>query len=271
MQRLLSYCLVILAVLGKLTYSIDQTFVDRPKAIVIGATSGMGRQVAKLLAHDYNVGIAGRRLELLQSLQTEIQTTTYVQQLDVTADDAELTLTQLIETMGGLDLMVISISSYIDTLFVGGRESDRKILDVDLVGFWRMADIAVSHFEQQKSGHLVGISSIDGLRGSAHVPVYSGAKAFIGCYLEGVRNRMIQKNIPISVTEIIPGWVNNETTDFTKVPGTYWVATTEKAAEQIYDAIKAKKKRAYITKRWAIIGGLLAILPDWLYNAIGGI
>ena len=52
-----------------------------------------------------------------------------------------------------------------------------------------MADLAVSIFEEQKHGHLVGVSSIDGIRGNAFCPVYSGAKAFISTYLEGTRNK----------------------------------------------------------------------------------
>ena len=117
---------------------------------------------------------------------------------------------------------------------------------------------------------MVGISSTSGLRGDAKCPVYSGAKAFISRYLEGVRNQMIQKNIPIYVTDIIPGWVEIEAEDVHKIPGAYWVATTQKAAQQICDAIKAKKKKAYITKRWQLIAWLYDITPDFIYNAIGG-
>ena len=92
-----------------------------------------------------------------------------------------------------------------------------------------MAHTAVEFFEKQKSGHLVGISSISGLRGSGYCPVYSGAKAFISRYLEGVRNKMIQNKIPVYVTDIMPGWVDVEHTTFSEIPGTYWVATLEKA------------------------------------------
>jgi short-subunit dehydrogenase len=55
------------------------------------------------------------------------------------------------------------------------------------------------------------------------------------------------------------------------MPGTYWVASTEKAANQIVEAIESKKKVAYITKRWELISLLLKIVPDRVYNAIGGL
>ena len=172
--------------------------------------------------------------------------------------------------MGGLDLIVISVSASNDNQDKSGFEIDKRTIDVDLIGFWIMADTALTFFEKQKSGHLVGISSTSGLRGDARYPVYCGAKAFISRYLEGVRNKMIQAKIPIYVTDIIPGWIEIESVDIHKMPGAYWVATTQKAAQQICNAIKAKKKKAYITKRWQLIAWLYDITPDFIYNAIGG-
>ncbi len=244
----------------------------KDKAIIVGATSGMGRQVAKMLSKNYDVGLVGRRLNLLESLQTEIPTKSYIKQIDVTQTETAIQkLYELIEEMGGLDLIVISISAINDIR--NGKECpdiDKKIIDVDLIGFWTMANAALAFFEKQKSGHLVGISSVSGLKGDALCPVYCGAKAFISRYLEGIRNKMIQNKIPIYVTDIIPGWVEVEAEDINKIPGVYWVATTQKAAEQICDAIKAKKKKAYITKRWQLIAWLYDITPDFIYNAIGG-
>ncbi len=243
----------------------------RDKAIIVGATSGMGRQVAKMLSKDYDVGLIGRRLNLLESLKSEIPTKSYIKQINVTQTETAIQkLFELIEEMGGLDLIVISISAANDNLETKKNfEKDKNTIDVDLIGFWIMADTALSFFEKQKSGHLVGISSTSGLRGDAKCPVYGGAKAFISKYLEGVRNQMIQKNIPIYVTDIIPGWVEIESEDIHKIPGAYWVATTQKAAQQICDAIKAKKKKAYITKRWQLIAWLYDITPDFIYNSIG--
>jgi short-subunit dehydrogenase len=171
--------------------------------------------------------------------------------------------------MGGLNLILISVSCYSEIDDPYSYVNEKKTLDVDLVGFWAMANTALNFFEKQKSGHLVGISSINGLRGSGYCPAYCGSKAFISKYLEGVRNKMIQNKIPIYVTDIIPGWVDVEHTTFSKIAGTYWVAPLEKAAQQIFDAIKHKKKIAYITKRQWFIALLLAFVPDCIFNWIG--
>ena len=256
--------------LGTETTNIKKT----KRAIVIGATSGMGRQVAKLLGNEggYKVGIVGRRQHLLESLQKEISTQTFIKKIDVTRHDLAINqLIELIEEMRGLDLIVISISAFLDKTATNSHELNSKIIDVDVKGFWTMADIAIKFFVYQNYGHLVGISSIDGLRGNAKGPVYSAAKAFVSRYLEGVRNKMIQNKVTVYVTDIIPGWVDNESKKFSGKPGTYWVASTEKAAQEIFEAIQQKKSIAYITKRWKLIAWLMELMPDCIYNAIGGI
>lgn len=252
---------------------------SRKKAIVVGATSGMGRQVAKLIAKDYDIGLVGRRVDLLESLEKEITSQpdfkgkTYLKQIDITKTDlARQQLTQLIREMGGLDLMFISVSAWCDVDFSKGFEVNEKLLEVDAKVFYAVADIAIQYFIAQKSGHLVGISPIDALRGNAACPVYSGVKAFVSTYLEGIRNYVIQNGFKnIIVTEILPGYISTERIDFSKVMGAYWGSNTQEAAKQIYQAIKDKNKVAYITKRWAIIAGLLKIMPDWFYNAISGL
>ena len=244
------------------------------KAIVVGASSGMGRQVAKLIANDgYEVGLVARRLPFLKSLQKEIPTKTYIKQIDVSEHETAMTLiSELIEEMGGLDLIVITVSSFMDIMDDSEEaldlnwKSNKKTIDVDLAGFLAIATVAIAIFEKQKSGHLVGFSSIDGLRGNPLCPVYCGAKAFISTYMEGIRNKMLRNKIPVTVTEIIPGWVDNEKYKPSESPDTYWVESTKKAAQEIYNAIKSKKKKAYISARWRLIAWSLALAPDWLYN-----
>lgn len=248
---------------------IDKNYLINKKAIVIGATSGMGRQVAKLLAQKgCIVGLVGRRKNLLENLQKEIPTKTFIKQIDITKENSTKQLDELIEEVGGLDTILISVSCYLEIGSKETNETRKKIIDTDLLGFWKIANFAVGYFENQKHGHLVGISSIDGLRGFAYSPEYSASKAFISTYLEAIRNRFIQKNIPIYSTDIIPGFIEVENTNHYKNPNAYWVETKEEAAKEIVDAIIAKKKKAYITSRWRIIAWILAILPDCIFNRI---
>ncbi|MFC1894989.1 SDR family NAD(P)-dependent oxidoreductase [Candidatus Dependentiae bacterium] len=162
---------------------------DNKNAIIIGATSGMGRQTAKCIARDYNVGLVGRRVNLLKSLQKEIPTKSYIKQIDISKKKTAVKkLCELIKEMGSLDLIFISVSCAND---IGDKidfEANQKVIEVESI-------------------------------------------------------------------------------DVNKIPGAFWVAKTKKAAERIYDAIKNKKKKAYITKRWQLIAWLMDILPDCIYNS----
>jgi len=272
MQKHASYFAVFLIITTPTVAHARDTQNQVKRAIVIGATSGMGRQVAKLLATEggYEVGLVGRRINLLESLQKEIPTKTYIKQIDVSLrDQARKQIAELIEEMGGLDLILISVAYRGDSK-QGKHQIDIGTIDVTLVGFWEMADLAVEFFEKQRSGHLVGISSISGVRGEARGPVYSGAKAFISTYLEGIRNYMIQNKIPVDVTDIMPGWVDTEDGKQSEMPGTYWVTPLKKAGQQIFEAIQTKQKIAYISKRQILVKLALNIVPDCIYNAIGG-
>lgn len=242
------------------------------RAIVVGASSGIGRAIAKELASEYIVGLVARRTHLLKTLQQEITTPTIIKTLDITKnEDVPIKLAELIDELGGLDLLVITASAFGQRNKTDEFETLQKYVAIDIVGFSTVINTILHYFEQQKSGHIVGITSIDALRGNATGPVYCGIKAYGSLFLEGIRNKMIQNKLPIHVTEIRPGWVDVEHTTFSKQPGTYWVAKVEEAAKQICTAIKKKKKVAYVKKQWTIIAVLMKTLPDWLYNRIGGL
>ncbi len=249
----------------------------QPKAIVIGASSGIGKAIVQeLLEHDYVVGITARRVELLQELQVQYEPGRVVTHfMDVSkADESREAFIELVATLGEVDLVIINagIAPSLPTDFTPegeiAWEGEQRTIEVNVSGFVALANQAIEYFMKQGRGHLVGISSVDALRGSAACPVYCASKSFMSTYLEGQRNRFIQNNIAIDVTEIRPGFV--ETEKFKPGPSAYWVAQPDEVARQIYESIGNKEKVAYVTRRWRLIGLLLAAVPDWLYNKIGG-
>jgi short-subunit dehydrogenase len=234
-----------------------------PKAIVIGATSGIGRALAEVLAEKgYRVGITGRRTEMLEELRAQNPQMYIAQFMDISrTEEAREIFNRLVETMGGVDLVVVNSGT-------GKRNEelswviDKQIIDVNVAGCVAIANAAMHFFFRQGYGHLVGISSIAALRGSRYVPTYPASKAFLSAYLHGLRHKVYHKKLPITITDIQPGFVDTAMAQGNHV---FWRAPTRKAAEQIYRAIVKKKKHAYITKRWRLIAWLLKILPDWIY------
>ena len=79
------------------------------KAIIIGATSGIGQEVAKCLLLDgWQIGVAGRRQSALENLQRAAPDQIQIQALDVTQEDAGEKLNMLIDKVGGMDLFLLS-------------------------------------------------------------------------------------------------------------------------------------------------------------------
>ncbi|MFH1245041.1 MAG: SDR family NAD(P)-dependent oxidoreductase [Candidatus Omnitrophota bacterium] len=234
---------------------------NEKKAIVIGASSGIGAALAVLLAEDgYEVGVTARRIELLRGLQQRIPSRVVIKQMDVArSGEAMLLLEELIAELGGLDLIVINAGVNPGNARLEW-EPEWETISVNVCGFAAMANVAMRHFLRQNTGHLVGISSIAGLKGSAKRPSYSASKAFVFNYLQGLRFRA--RGTGIYITDIRPGFV--DTMMIKKTKTTFWVASPQTAAKQILQAVKKKEKTAYITQRWVLISWLIRILPDWL-------
>lgn len=234
------------------------------KAIIIGATSGIGKALAKTLINDnYKVGITGRRTELLNELKAENTEKYYIQTLDVADTERAIeAIEKLVEELGGLDLLIIS-SGTGDINKTLDFQIEKRIIDVNVIGFTSIADWSFNFFEKQKYGHLVVISSVAGLRGEWQAPSYNATKAYQINYAEALRKKAKKVKSQIFVTDIRPGFVN---TDMAKGEGLFWVANVDKAVKQIYSAIRRKKGVAYITKRWCFVAMILKRLPNFIYD-----
>lgn len=234
------------------------------KAIIIGATSGIGNGLAKLLAENgYLVGITGRRTELLSEIKKENPNSYLINAFDVTViENIEQSLTDLTSELGGLDLLIIS-SGIGDVNQNLDFEIEKRTIETNILGFTCVADWAFNYFEKQKFGHLVAISSIAGIRGNRQTTSYNATKAYQINYLEGLRQKSVNLKTPIFVTDIRPGFVN---TKMAKGKGLFWVSSVEKATQQIFNAIIKKRKIVYVTKRWRIIAFVLKKIPNIIYE-----
>jgi len=254
------------------------------RVIIVGATSGIGYELAKTFSsHGYEVGIAGRRADLLEKLSLELPTRTYAAVIDVRSTESAIqSLEKLIADMGDVDIVVVSAGTgHVNPSLDWPRERDT--VDTNVSGFVAMAGVAMRYFTRKGSGHLVGISSVACIKGDCVAPAYNASKAFISNYLEGLNKKAARQRVAITVTDIRPGFVDTqmlktyaddldnkaaEEKGLAKGNSPFWVASPQKAAGQIYEAIQRKKKRAYVTRRWIIAAWLLRVMPDWIYNRV---
>ena len=236
------------------------------KTIIVGATSGIGRSLAKLMAENDNlVGITGRRSQLLEEIKSEKPESYRIKTFDITRTSTiERQLEELTLELGGLDTLVISSGTgeLNESLEF---EPEKRTIDTNVSGFTAVVDWAFNYFSAQKHGHLVAISSIAGLHGNSEAPAYSASKAYQINYLEGLQMKAVKYSFPVIITDIRPGFVN---TDMAKGEKLFWMASVEKASMQIFNAIQKKRRTAYITKRWRLIAILFKYLPNRIFEKL---
>lgn len=243
----------------------------RKKVIIIGASSGIGRALALIyLNAGCQVGITGRRKELLEEIQKEYPNQVYVEPFDVQSDNAAEHLELLVKKMGGMDLLVYN-SGFGDTSKDLNWEIEKRTYETNVKGFIAIVHKAFNYFVAQGHGQIAAISSVAALRGNSEAPGYSASKAFMSTYMEGLHMKALKlrtpdgKRIPISVTDILPGFI---ATKPVKADTVFWVAAVDKAVKQIYQAIEKKKRRVYVPKRWALVAWILKWVPFFVFRRV---
>ena len=235
-------------------------------AIVGGASSGVDKELARVLAAEgYTVGMAARRVDLLKELTTELPAESRIEAMDVADSDAAMVDLQcLIAEMGDVELFVLNAGVDFSNWKLDW-EPERDTIDVNVAAFAATANVAVQHIVARGGGSLVGISSIAALHGYGEAPAYNASKAFMSNYMGGLRHKFARQNLPITVTDAQPGFVD---TAMLKADDPFWVASPEKAVQQIYNAIVRRRKHVYISRRWRLIAWVIKLLPDWIAHKI---
>ena len=176
------------------------------KAIIIGASSGIGYELAVQLAtRGYQLGLMARRQERLAELNDRLPGQHFIQVTDlIDADMARTQLAALIEQMGDVELIVVNSG-------VGASEKildwtiQSEMIDVNVRGFTAMSMDAMNYFVQRGGGHLVGVSSIAAHFSGGLSLTYNATKAFVSNYLNGMRSRASRSGLPITITTVEPG------------------------------------------------------------------
>ena len=178
-------------------------------AVIIGASSGIGAGLAKRLAQQgYALGLIARRDENLRMLAASLPSPTFTRVSDI-ADcrSAMKIFGDPLQDLGGGDLAIITAGLGRENPDLAWRP-EAETIAVNVTGFAAMAGVAMRHFIARGSGHLVGISSIAGIRGDGRAPAYGASKAFVARYLQALRHKVAQQKLPLHITDIQAGFVD---------------------------------------------------------------
>jgi short-subunit dehydrogenase len=235
------------------------------KIIIVGASSGIGREIAsRYVAAGNKVGITGRRGHLLEELRKEYPRQVFTSCFDVMGNDNQANIQKLIDELGGLDLLIYN-SGYGDPSSELSWEIENRTTRTNVNGYVEIVSYAFNYFVQQGHGQIAITSSVAAVRGNSWAPAYSASKAFMSNYAEGLNIKAKRLKKEIVVTDIRPGFIN---TKMAKGNGQFWVVAKQKAAEAIMTAIEKKRRVAYITKRWWWVAKAMKLLPFGIYRRI---
>ncbi len=229
------------------------------RAIVIGASSGIGMEVAKRLLQDgWTLGVAARRVELLQAIGAA-----EVAEIDVTAEDATARLRDLVARLGGMDLFFYASGI--------GKQNRELREDIELatmqtngLGFTRMIGEAYRYFAERGEGHIAAITSIAGTKGLGPAPSYSATKAMQNVYLQALEQQANARGLRISFTDIRPGFVDTALLngDF-KYP---MMLRPENVAREIVSAINSYQHIRVIDWRYRLLTAFWRRIPRFIWR-----
>ena len=236
------------------------------KVVVMGATSGIGYEVAKcFLDAGWRVGVAGRRKELLKDFQRLAPDRVCFSEIDICQVDSAEKLLKLVEDLGGMDL-------YFHSSGIGHQnpnlefETELRTLETNGIGFLRMIHAAFRYFEQQGKGHIAVISSIAGTKGLGVAPAYSATKRFQNTYIEALEQLMNMRHLAIHFTDIRPGFV---ATDLLAGDKKYPLQLSAKiVGKKIYRALMNRRRVVVIDWKYRILVAFWRCIPRWLWRRL---
>lgn len=236
------------------------------RIVIVGATSGMGLEVARLaLRAGWRVGAAGRRTDRLEALRAEAPEQVEIRQMDVTDPAAPEQLATLIERLGGMDI-------YLHSSGIGFRNEaldpaiELATARTNAEGFIRMVTAAYTYFRSHGGGQIAVISSIAGTKGLGAAPAYSATKRLQNTYIDALAQLARMQRARIRFTDIRPGFVD---TPLLAADGGYpMLMPADRVARSIFRAIVRGRRRVVIDRRFAMLVFLWRLIPAWLWERL---
>ena len=207
-------------------------------ALITGATSGIGKATAALLAkNSYRIILCGRRKEVLEQIKTELSAFTETFSLSFDQrnfSEVETAINSLPESWKNIDVLINNAGNAhgLEPLSEGNLDDWDAMMDGNVKGLLYVSKLIIPGMKERKSGHIVNISSVAARQTYANGVVYCASKRAVDVISEGMRLELTE--FGIKVTNIQPGAVE---TDFSKVR----FKGDEERAKTVYAGYEALK------------------------------
>ncbi len=176
-------------------------------AIVTGASSGIGKETARLLwQKGAKVVLAARRKEEINSLSHELSGSLAIP-TDITQDsDVKNLIHKTINHFGKIDILINNAGILLHKPICDSTEEEiRKVMEVNFFGAVRCIHAVLPMMKKQEGGTIANVSSISGKIGLPNIGFYSSSKFALMGYSQALRQEL--KEYGIFVTVICPGIV----------------------------------------------------------------
>ena len=235
------------------------------KAVIIGATSGLGLETARLLHGDgWTVGLMGRRIERLEAAANKLKERVFTKVVDIRDKAADQQLIALIGEIGGVDL-VFHVAGIGKQNMGLTTDIELSTVETNALGFTRMVTAAFNHFADKGHGHIAVVSSIAGTKGLGAAPAYSATKRFQNTYIQCLAQQSKMRGLDIAFTDIRPGFVD---TDLLKGGHYPMLMQPSYVAKHIVKALYRRKRKVVIDWRYTILTFFWQLIPDCIWERL---
>ena len=191
--------------------------LEGKKALVTGASRGIGRAIALALAAegaDIAVNYAGNQAAA-EAVAAEIEAMgckAIIIQADISSNEAATAMVeQVAKEFGRVDILVNNAGITRDGLLMRMKEADwDAVLTTNLKGVFNCTKAAIKYMMKQKAGHIVNISSVVGVNGNAGQANYAAAKAGVIGFTKATAKELAARGI--TVNAVAPGFIQTDMT-----------------------------------------------------------
>ena len=184
------------------------------RALVTGATGGIGGEVAKALhAQGASVAVSGTRAEKLEALAAELKDRVHVVPCNLSDLDAVDALPkQASEAMGGLDILVANAGVTRDNLMMMMKpDMWDEVIRINLTAYFRLAKASLRGMTKQRFGRIIAVTSVVGVTGNPGQANYAASKAGMIGMSKSLAQEVASRNV--TVNAIAPGFIATAMTD----------------------------------------------------------
>ena len=235
--------------------------------LILGAKSDIGIAIARKFALEgYDIQLAGRNLEEVESIKKDLQTRFDV---NIKAYDFDtINYSRYLDFINKLknlpDVVICTIGNMPPQKFCEENLDLRtNVFRANFEGPANILSEIANLFEKRSYGTIVGISSVAGERGRASNYMYGSAKAGFTAFLSGLRNRLYKSNV--NVITVLPGPVFTKMTKGLPLPKLL-TNTKENVADDIFEAVINKKDIVYTSKIWKLLIFIIKLIPEGIFK-----